>query len=124
MYSMHLHIYSYIFNAYAYIFICIHFQMGNKDSAPVLRDEDVAVLCESSGLSEEVEIKFHFYEILLKSWRKLKKKKVCQSSRLSEVVDQKLYTYENNFQKFKKKTVCESSGLGEEVDQKTFHPHK
>ena len=57
MYSMHLHIYSYIFNAYAYIFICIHFQMGNKDSAPVLRDEDVAVLCESSGLSEEVEIK-------------------------------------------------------------------
>jgi len=27
--------------------------MGNKDSAPVLRDEDVAVLCESSGLSEE-----------------------------------------------------------------------
>ena len=53
MYSMHLHIYSYIFNAYAYI----HIQMGNKDSAPVLRDEDVAVLCESSGLSEEVEIK-------------------------------------------------------------------
>ena len=28
--------------------------MGNKDSAPVLRDEDVAVLCQSSGLSEEV----------------------------------------------------------------------
>merc|ERR1711910_121780 len=28
-------------------------KMGNKDSAPVLRDEDVAVLCQSSGLSEE-----------------------------------------------------------------------
>merc|ERR1712181_2716 len=28
-------------------------KMGNKDSAPVLRDEDVAVLCESSGLTEE-----------------------------------------------------------------------
>merc|ERR1712037_121172 len=28
-------------------------KLGNKDSAPVLRDEDVAVLCESSGLSEE-----------------------------------------------------------------------
>ena len=32
----------------------ISIQMGNKDSAPVLRDEDVAVLCESSGLTEEV----------------------------------------------------------------------
>ena len=36
---------------------CMYIQMGNKDSAPVLRDEDVAVLCESSGLSEEVKIK-------------------------------------------------------------------
>ena len=36
------------------ILICKHIQMGNKDSAPVLRDEDVAVLCQSSGLSEEV----------------------------------------------------------------------
>ena len=35
----------------------VYIQMGNKDSAPVLRDEDVAVLCESSGLSEEVKIK-------------------------------------------------------------------
>ena len=31
--------------------------MGNKESAPVLRDEDVAALCESSGLSEEVLIR-------------------------------------------------------------------
>ena len=30
-------------------------QMGNKDSAPVLRDEDVAMLAETSGLGEEVE---------------------------------------------------------------------
>ena len=29
-------------------------QMGNKDSAPVLRDEDVAMLAETSGLGEEV----------------------------------------------------------------------
>ena len=27
--------------------------MGNKDSAPVLREEDVAVLVEASGLGEE-----------------------------------------------------------------------
>ena len=30
-------------------------QMGNKDSAPVLRDEDVAMLAETSGLGEEVK---------------------------------------------------------------------
>ena len=46
IYVKHFHMYK--------ILICKHIQMGNKDSAPVLRDEDVAVLCQSSGLSEEV----------------------------------------------------------------------
>ena len=45
-------------------------QMGNKDSAPVLRDEDVAMLAETSGLGEEV--KRNWNEVLLHSFPWLK----------------------------------------------------
>ena len=110
---MHMHIYSYVYIS----------RWVTRTLPPYF--EMKTWLCFASPADSAKRLKLYItYDILLKSWRKLKKKKVCQSSRLSEVVDQKLYTYENNFQKFKKKTVCESSGLGEEVDQKTFHPHK
>ena len=47
--------------------------MGNKNGIPILRDEDVSLLSESSGISEE-EVRGYYEKFVMEHGGKLKER--------------------------------------------------
>merc|ERR1712198_660596 len=101
-------------------------EMGNKDSAPVLRDEDVAVLCQSSGLSEE-DVREQFNAFITEHPNgKMKKKALPQRDDADKMENHMFRVYDTNddgyvdFVEFMIIYYIMSDGSPEEVLAKIF----